>query len=95
MLKNRVFYPLLVITILIFGFALLKMTTDTPPTVKKIYRVTTPDAKTPSSPNAETQAETALHNDTAPMDIEANMENLVAGNKDFFRGSKDAKRVQQ
>lgn len=83
MLKNRVFYSLLALAILIFGFALSKMATDIPPTVKKIYRATTPDAKTPINLNAETQAEPASHTDTVPMDIDS-IEGLVGGNKDFL-----------
>lgn len=84
MLKNRVFYSLLAIAILIFGFALSKMATHTPSEVEIIYRTTTPDAKTTSSPNTETQAEQAPHHaDAAPMDIES-MESLVSGNKDFL-----------
>lgn len=90
MLKNRVFYPLLAIAIVIFGFALLKMTTDTPPTVKKIYSATIPDAKTTSSPNAETQAEPSPYNDTAPMDI-ASIEGLVGGNENFLEVLKTLK----
>ena len=83
MLKNRVFYPLLAIAIVIFGFALLKMTTDTPPTVKKIYSATIPDAKTTSSPNADTQAESASYKDTVIMDTES-VESLIGGNKNFL-----------
>ena len=84
MLKNRVFYSLLAIAILIFGFALSKMATDTPSEVETIYLTTAPDAKTTSSPNTETQAEQAPHHaDAVPMDIES-MESLVSGNKDFL-----------
>lgn len=83
MLKNRVFYPLLAIAILIFGFALSKMALHTPSEVKKIYHTTTPDPKTTSSPNAETQTEPAPHTDTTPMGI-GNFESLLGGNKDFL-----------
>ena len=84
MLKNRVFYSLLAIAILIFGFALSKMAIRTPSEVVTIYRTTTPDAKTTSSLDTETQAEQAPHHaDAAPMDIES-MESLVSGNKDFL-----------
>lgn len=90
MLNNRVFYSLLALAILIFGFALSKMATDTPPTVKKIYRATTPDTKTTSSPNAETQAESVPHTDVAPMGVES-IESLVGGNKDFLEALKTLK----
>ena len=88
MLKNRVFYPLLAITILILGFALSKMATRTPPEVRKIYRVTTPDAETSSSPNIEVQSESVT--DMTPMDI-VGIENLIDGNKNFLEILKSLK----
>ena len=88
MLKNRVFYSLLAIAILIFGFALSKMATRTPPEVRKIYRVTTPDAETSSSPNIEVQSESVT--DMTPMDI-VGIENLIDGNKNFLEILKSLK----
>ena len=88
MLKNRVFYPLLAIAILIFGFALSKMATRTPSEVKKIYRVTTPDTETSSSPNVEAQSESATA--TTPMNI-VSIEDLVEGNKNFLEILKSLK----
>lgn len=88
MLKNRVFYPLLVIAILIFGFALLKIARHTPSEVKKIYHTTVPDAKTTNSLNAETQAEPAHHTNTALMNTE-NSGSLTGSDKSFVNSLKE------